>query len=174
MAFLLAAISLASAVESVTLAWDANVEPDIAGYRLYYGQTSGANTEMMDVGNVTEATVQNLTVGLTYFFVVTAYDSSGVESLPSNEASITVEPATPKKLPVTISAMQRLSDGSFQFTLTPEAGIAGFLNGFDIEVSSDLTTWTVLTHLVGLPQSLLFIDPDAAFADRRFYRVSAN
>ncbi len=164
-------IASAYAAESVSLAWDANVETNIAGYRLYYGALSGHYTQMLDVGNVTEATISNLTAGFTYFFAVTAYDSAGFESLPSNETSLTIAPG---RLPVTIGSMQRLSDGSFQFTLKPEAGLAGFLNGIDIEVSSDLSTWTVLTHLVSLTETVLFIDPDAVFSDRRFYRVTAN
>ena len=164
-------IASAYTAESVTLAWDANAETDIAGYRLYYGALSGQYTQMVDVGNVTEATIPNLSAGFTYFFAVTAYDTSGLESLPSNEASLTIAPS---RLPVTLGTMQRLSDGSFQFTLTPEAGLADYLNGVDIEVSSDLSTWTVLTHLVSLTEPLLFIDPDAVFSDRRFYRVSAN
>ena len=36
---------------------------------------------------MTSATIGNLTAGNTYYFVVTAYDSSGLESPPSNEAS---------------------------------------------------------------------------------------
>ncbi len=75
--------------QSLRLAWDANVEPNIAGYRLYYGNTSGQYTQSMDVGNVTLATVSGLTEGLTYFFAVTAYNTFGLESDPSNEISYT-------------------------------------------------------------------------------------
>ena len=44
---------------------------------------------MVDVGNVTTYTVSNLAPG-TYYFVVTAYDSSNDESSFSNEASKTI------------------------------------------------------------------------------------
>src|SRR5262245_42225909 len=55
----------------VSLAWDANPEPNVAGYRLYYGTSPGNYTSFLDVGTATTATVTNLTDGVTYYFVVT-------------------------------------------------------------------------------------------------------
>ena len=63
----------------VTLAWDPNTEPDLAGYKLYYGTASGDYTQVIDVGNTTMYTVTNLTAGHTYYFTVTAHDASGHE-----------------------------------------------------------------------------------------------
>lgn len=74
----------------VALAWDANPEPDIAGYKLYYGTVSGSYGAPIDVGNVTTHTVPNLTDGLTYFFATTAYDAFGNQSGYSNEVTFTV------------------------------------------------------------------------------------
>ncbi|MCL5097829.1 MAG: Ig-like domain-containing protein [Candidatus Omnitrophica bacterium] len=71
--------------QSVTLAWDENTELDLAGYNLYYGTSSGNYTFSSSVGNVTQTTVAGLEEGLTYYFVVTAYNTSGLESDPSNE-----------------------------------------------------------------------------------------
>lgn len=84
------ACSLAQASHSVTLAWDVVPEPDIAGYRLDYGISSGNYTQSINVGLVTTVSVTNLTPGNTYYFVVTALNSNSIESLPSNEASFTV------------------------------------------------------------------------------------
>jgi fibronectin type 3 domain-containing protein len=42
---------------------------------------------VVDVGNVTAYAVTNLGVGTTYYFAVTAYNTSGVESSFSNEVS---------------------------------------------------------------------------------------
>ena len=75
----------ASAVGTATLSWNRNPEADIAGYRIYYGTTSGRYAQMSDVGNAVQADVSNLSVGNTYYFVVTAYNTSGDESLPSSE-----------------------------------------------------------------------------------------
>ncbi|HNW60327.1 MAG TPA: fibronectin type III domain-containing protein [bacterium] len=73
--------------------WDANTESDLAGYRIYYGVAPSVYPEMVDVGNVTSYTIQNLTEGQTYYLVVTAYDRSGNESLPSTEVTASVTAA---------------------------------------------------------------------------------
>src|SRR5712691_7418478 len=63
-----------------SLAWDAVSAPTLAGYRLYYGQTSRSYATNIDVGLQTTTTVTSLTTGQTYYFAVTAYDSTGTES----------------------------------------------------------------------------------------------
>ena len=77
--------------ETATLSWNANSEPDLQGYKIYLATTSGGYvapiaTLPMDV---TSYTVTGLEIGATYFFTVTAYDSSGAESSFSNEVSKT-------------------------------------------------------------------------------------
>ena len=81
----------------VTLAWDANTEPDLDGYKVYYktgspgpayngtGATEGNSP--IDEGNVTQFTLQNLSDSETYYYVVTAYDNEvpPLESSYSNE-----------------------------------------------------------------------------------------
>jgi Fibronectin type III domain len=79
----------AKGAESVTLAWDSNPEPDIAGYRLYSGKTSHSYRQYVDT-STTQATVSNLVEGTTYFFAVTAFDTAGLESAFSNEISYSV------------------------------------------------------------------------------------
>ena len=75
-----------------TLSWDGNSEPDIAGYKVYYkanssGQPAGDYDNIIDVGNVTTRTLEGLEEGVVYYFAVTAYDTSGLESDFSNEIS---------------------------------------------------------------------------------------
>jgi hypothetical protein len=69
----------------VTLAWDPNTEPDVAGYRIYYGLASDQYSNRIDVGNQTRYTVASLVDGKTYYFTATAYDKKGNESDFSNE-----------------------------------------------------------------------------------------
>ena len=71
----------------ITLAWDANAEPSVAGYRLHYGTRSGEYTATIEAGASTEVTIEDLTPGQTYYFAVTAYDSEGDESEYSDEVS---------------------------------------------------------------------------------------
>ena len=71
----------------ITLAWDPNTEPDLAGYRIYYGTSSRNYISSIDVGNVTRYTIANLDPRFTYYFAVTAYDIYNNESDFSNEVS---------------------------------------------------------------------------------------
>jgi hypothetical protein len=76
----------------LTLAWNANQATgnsatSTAGYRVHMGSASGVYTQTTDVGNTTSCEVSNLESGTTYYFVVTAYDSAGLDSPPSNEVS---------------------------------------------------------------------------------------
>lgn len=71
----------------VTIQWNANSEPDLAGYRVYHGTTSGFLPEFVDVGNVLTHQWNGLLPGFTHYFAVTAYDTSNNESLKSLEVS---------------------------------------------------------------------------------------
>lgn len=75
----------ASADQSVTLAWNPSTDPDVAGYFLCYGASSGSYTSQIDAGTNTTATASGLREGQTYYFAFTAYDAQGVQSDPSNE-----------------------------------------------------------------------------------------
>ena len=69
----------------VTLAWDLNTEPDLAGYRLYYGFERGNYPYSIDVGNQTSYTFSNLEPDQVHYFVATAYDIDNNESDFSDE-----------------------------------------------------------------------------------------
>lgn len=81
---------------STTLNWstpasDINGTPiTVAGYKIYYGTESQTYTSVIDVGNVTTYKVSGLPTGATYYFAVTAYDATGVESDPTDEQSKTL------------------------------------------------------------------------------------
>src|SRR5438445_6955515 len=99
--------SLAPAVSSaaqVTLVWDANTEPDLAGYKLYYGLSSGSYQFSVDVGNVTSYTLSGLLDGRIYYFAATAYNLSVAESGFSNEVSKAIADVTPPTLSMTATA----------------------------------------------------------------------
>lgn len=71
------------------LSWDANTEPDLDGYKVYYDTSSHASgTCPGDYGNsydvtdnVTTHWFDTLTPGQTYYFRLTAYDTSANESV---------------------------------------------------------------------------------------------
>jgi hypothetical protein len=76
---------------SVALAWNASTST-VAGYNVYRSTVSGGpytkiNPSLVVVLSYTDLTVQS---GTTYFYVTTAVDSSGNESIYSNEASASI------------------------------------------------------------------------------------
>jgi Malectin domain/Bacterial TSP3 repeat/Fibronectin type III domain len=71
----------------VTLAWDANSESTLAGYKVYYGYASRQYSVNVNAGKTTQATISGLDDAKIYYFAVTAYDTSGNESDYSNEVS---------------------------------------------------------------------------------------
>ncbi len=84
--FLLLAAHLQAA--TVDLAWDPDTDSSIAGYKVYYGIASGEYTGVIDSGNASTAKVTNLLGGVTYYFAVSSYNSSGEESPLSNQIAI--------------------------------------------------------------------------------------
>lgn len=82
--------STTTTTKSATLAWNAVTGTAISGYKVYVGEAPRLYTRTITVGTVTSATVSSLTIGKTYYFVVTSYNSAG-ESAPSNEVSKTIQ-----------------------------------------------------------------------------------
>ena len=80
------------AAQQVTLAWDANTESTLVGYKVYYGTASRAyNNTSNPVVVTAPTTTASLTLeDGTYYFAVKAYDGSGAESGFSNEVSTTI------------------------------------------------------------------------------------
>ena len=94
----------------VTLAWDPNGESDVAGYKVYYGTTAGGpyrgssssdgeSPIVVPLNSLTNSANPEFTVhGLqevTNYFVVTAYNTGGLESGYSNEVNAQGSSAPP-------------------------------------------------------------------------------
>ncbi len=74
---------------SAVVTWTAP-SGNVAGYRVYYGTSSRHYQQAPGSGNYamrTQFTVSNLPAGQTYYFAVTAVDSSGAESAYSSEGT---------------------------------------------------------------------------------------
>lgn len=87
---------------SASLSWNAvttNIDgtpaTDLAGYRVYYGETSpvtSTNSAILSVGRTTTAEIGGLQIGKTYYFRVSSFNTSGIESpLSSEEVSKTIQ-----------------------------------------------------------------------------------
>ncbi len=86
----------ASTTGTATLSWAAPTEntngsalADLAGYRIYYGTSADALTQVIDVANVTTYVVTGLTSG-TYYFAIAAYSSAGTQGGLSDTATKTI------------------------------------------------------------------------------------
>ena len=77
---------------NVILSWTQSPSNGVTGYNLYRGTTSGGPYTLVTSVNAATFGFQDntTTAGNTYFYVVTAAASGGVESVHSNEASIVV------------------------------------------------------------------------------------
>ncbi len=82
----------------VVVSWQANTEPDLAGYTVCYGLVSGNYSNRIDVGNVTEHEIGGLLGGTTYYFAVQAYDENGNWSDYSEEVVLTVNDVEPPSI----------------------------------------------------------------------------
>ena len=78
-----------------TLSWTASTG-EVTGYHLYYSTTEGEYAQFVDVGKDISYSTDSLSLeeGTTYYFVVTAYNSSG-ESGYSNIVSWSPADTTP-------------------------------------------------------------------------------
>src|SRR5450432_3100781 len=103
-AFVFCAIQGTSAQSAnVTLAWNPNPEPNIAGYRLYYGTASRIYPGETNAGNSTTVTVSGLSGGTVYYFALTSYNTAGLESAFSNEVAYAPPSQTPTPSPAPTS-----------------------------------------------------------------------
>lgn len=74
----------------VPLVWSKNQEKDLREYRVYWGDQPGRYTHLMQVPLSDQPSATATIVGGTnWFFVVTAVNTSGLESIPSNELRFT-------------------------------------------------------------------------------------
>jgi hypothetical protein len=85
------AVSASNAV----LGWNASDTPSVVSYRVYYGTSPGTYSQAfgtgLQAGSATTYTVSNLASDRSYYFAVTAVDSSGNESEYSTEASLLIQ-----------------------------------------------------------------------------------
>jgi fibronectin type 3 domain-containing protein len=70
---------------SKNLVWDPVIEEEIAGYKVYYGTASRTYGAPVDVGNQTSYSLAGFETGQSYYFVVKAYNTAGIESDYSEE-----------------------------------------------------------------------------------------
>lgn len=159
-ALLLAAMFPGTA-SPVRLEWNAVDEPGIAGYRLYYQQVYSDEPTVVDVGRSTSLGLGTLSPSTTYVFWVTAYNSLGIESLPSKLISYNTAPANLQS--------EMTSTG---INLSVRARVGETLALYD---SADLQTWRLLSlHNNTTGTVRISHDFDFGTGPRRFFRLGTE
>ena len=163
-------------LHTVNLGWDVVPDAGITGYKIYVGTQSQQYTESYDTGFQTTFSASGREFGKTYYFVVTAIGSTGLESVISDQLAVTV---APPPLPV---GGQMVSNGSGQPGLQwtfPRSALDSS-PAFIVQASSDLVNWTVVDTVLpgqstgGDAQTLQFNWPVAITGNQKFYRLTAR
>ena len=117
---------------TVALAWTANTETDLAGYRLYRRPAGGTwpTTATKELpGTATTWTDTTVTNNTSYDYRLTAIDTTGNESTPSTAVTATPNPAPGTTAPATptgLSATAGDATVALAWTANTETDLAGY------------------------------------------------
>ena len=169
-------VNAAESSTSMTLIWDPDPTAAIQDYRIYVGTQSGLYSQNYGSGTVNSIAINQLQVGLTYYFAVAAVGISGLESPLSSELVVTL---APPPLP-TASRMTVAATGGIELQWSfPTAALTSSPE-FIVEASADLVNWLQVATVDpnNTPPSA---DPLQHFswaapitAERMFYRLTGT
>lgn len=147
-----AAVSGASA-GAMHLRWDPVADTDLAGYRVFWGTSSGSYSQSRDVGNVTATVLDGLADCTTWYVAVKAYDTAGnVSASFSNEVSGWPRPVVAAVTPVAVEQGRTLTlavtGTNFLPGATVQLGASGIIVG-----SASVSSCTALTVQVAVGAS---------------------
>ncbi|HKD94095.1 MAG TPA: fibronectin type III domain-containing protein [Gaiellaceae bacterium] len=164
--------SATAANTTVTLAWGApsnNGGSAVTGYRVYRGTSSGGETLVTTLGNITSWTDTGLGNGTTYYYKVSAVNSVG-ESVASNEMSATPsQPATVPSAPSLTSATGGNATAVLSWSAPSNNG-GSAVTGYRIYRSTSSGTESLLTTLGNVTS---WTDTGVANGTTYYYKVSA-
>lgn len=147
------------ASQQATIAWNPSVQPGVVGYRIYYGPASGNYTNVLVVGNVTNALVSGLREGASYYFAATAYDLLGLESGYSNEAAFTVPSAY---------ALAIRNQTPTMISVTASGAVP---NRWALQTSVDMAGWNTLARGTNSPVN---VSLPVSGGPKQFFRLKAE
>jgi len=152
----------------VELDWFDSTEPDLASYDLMRATSSGGPYSQVNGVPLTESRYTDTAVanGSTYYYVVTASDDAGNESLPSGEASATPADVTAPAPPAGLVASPADGSITLDWSDNTEPDLAGY------EVRRSTTSGGAYTS-VGTPAASVFTDMTVTNAQTYYYVVRA-
>lgn len=151
------------------LHWTANSEPDLKNYKVYRSAVSGGPYSPVALSTTNAYSDTGLAASTTYYYAVSAVDTSGNEGARSLEAFGATSPATINRLHIQSIAMSLVRDGSrtraqARVTLvdannTPVSGatVSGHWSGAtgdtDVATTNSLGQVTIRSNYVRRPPS---------------------
>ena len=114
--FLLFNLATPAYAIDITLQWTSNNEPDVAGYTIFYREESQSYDYNDPYWETIEpkCTIYDLDETKTYYFVVRAFDTNGLESANSNE--VLLKEGIPANNQPTVNTVGGSSGGCFVAT----------------------------------------------------------
>ncbi|MFQ5670482.1 MAG: Ig-like domain-containing protein [Acidobacteriota bacterium] len=151
----LALFPLSAGAGTIATAWDPVADPDVTGYRVFFGKASGVYDQQLDVGLSTQQTLTGLTDCTTYFVAVKAFDGAGNFSVNfSNEVSGWPRPTLSGSVPAGAEQGRQL-DVAFTGT--------NFQNGAAVSFDNPgITVNSVVVNSCGQLVASITIAPGAA------------
>lgn len=154
----------------VDLDWADNSEPNLAGYEVHRSTASGGPyTQVGGLVTASAYTDTSVSNGSTYYYVVTAVNSSSQTSDPSLEVSATPQDVTPPSAPAGLAA----SAGDSQVSLTWDANNEPDLASYIVR-RGDFTggPYTTIANLSAATTS--YVDGGLVNDTTYFYVVAAT
>jgi hypothetical protein len=129
--------------QSIPLKWNPSPSPNVTGYAIYYGFSSGQYTASVDAANSTSFVVTGLMPGETYYVSLVAYDSDGDESPFSNEVTNTIP--MPPVISADLVSQEVVAGTTAVFTIGVTSTVSMTLQWFDDGILLAGATNTTLT-----------------------------
>ena len=151
----------------IGLAWAANTEADLAGYKVYRSQSQdGPFAEIASLGKVTTFADTGRTNGTSYYYRITAIDTYGNESAPS-----AIKSAATFVAPTGVAVADHPADEGtsldIRWNASPEPCVAGY------ELYRSDAADGVYMRVAKLGAVTSWTDPNVPKNSMRYYRVRA-
>lgn len=144
-----------SYAETVKIGWDASISAGVSGYKLYCGTVSGTYNNIMDAKANLIQEVPNLENTKSYYFVATAYDSTGLESDYSEELlihPILVNQKTGGVIDISTQFVENGENKTFNITVTKGYQLMDILiNGVSIGPKNSYTLTNITKPMSIVP-----------------------
>ncbi len=158
----------------INLTWDANSEPDLAGYLIYMNNTiNDSTTEFHQIntifGQKTSYTVFNLIEQTTYYFKIKAFDERPNTSPFSNMVTATTLDVTQPSAPTGLKIIKAINNSlTISWHACPESDVVGYIIYRSLS-SQDLYT-QINSKLIIETQ---YVDPGLKEGTTYYYKLKA-